>query len=183
MANGVPNSILHLSETVFPWWSSLQVDEKIGQVSEPETFRTVNGRFVTADTDPLGLWRVELSASGNGTVFMPSFDGWYVGRETVVDCLTYFTAHIVPGGTTVVLARDAVPDYVIARTAQTNMPVPVVYNPADRTVTIPVGLPEPVAIMYRVRLFCVCTKLPSTETSVQSGTQPWEITFEEQGDL
>lgn len=183
MANGIPNSILHLSETVFPWWSSLQLSERIGTVGEPETFRTVNGRFVVADTDPLDLWKVELSASGNGTVFMPSFDGWYVGRETLVDCLTYFTAHILPGGTSVVLARNAVPEYVLARTEQTNMPVPVNYDPATRTVTIPVGLPEPVAVMYRVRLVCVCTKLPSTETSVQTGNQAWEITFEEQGDL
>ena len=59
MANGIPNSILHLSETVFPWWSSLQLSERIGTVGEPETFRTVNGRFVVADTDPLDLWKVE----------------------------------------------------------------------------------------------------------------------------
>ncbi len=183
MAGGIPNSVLRLSETVFPWWSSLELTEEIGPVGSPETFRTVNGRFVVADTDPLELWKVSLASAGEATVFMPAFDGWHVGKEVLADCLTYFTAQILPGATSVILARDAVPDYIICRTEQTNMLIPHVYNPETRAVTVPVPLIEPISVVYRLRLGLVVTELPTTDTGVQKSTQGWTIVMEEQGDL
>lgn len=182
MADGIPNSVLRIDGVVFPWFSSLELDEDWKAIEAPESFRTVNKRLVFTDPDPQALYRVSYSAKGN-TLFMPDLTGFLPGKECMVDTLSYWTATIQPGQTSVLVGAEPVAGFIVGRTARTNHYVKVA-TVAEGGVwrhSIQAPLNEPVSVLYRRRLALRLMGIPETSTSVQEATQPWSLTFEMDG--